>query len=131
MHALEPEMRNNFSMRSAADGFSGATALPQWASMGLDGPRCRKSTHPASAPPPPSGRGHQTSFAQVAADLLGAAGERVYIVIGDANVVKTGGEGGTVFSLPPLPSEVGGGGGDTQNFGTKLTTIFKFLPKMT
>lgn len=63
--------------------------------MGLNGPRCRKSTHPASAPPPPSGRGHQTSFAQVAADLLGAAVERVYIVIGDANVVKTGGEGGT------------------------------------
>ena len=39
----------------------------------------------------PSGQGHETSFAQVAADLLGLPVEIVNIVIGDTDVVSAGG----------------------------------------
>ena len=39
----------------------------------------------------PSGQGHETSFAQVAADWLGVSVEQVNIVIGDTDVVQAGG----------------------------------------
>ncbi len=39
----------------------------------------------------PSGQGHETSFAQVAADLLGVAFDHVDIVIGDTDIVAVGG----------------------------------------
>ena len=39
----------------------------------------------------PSGQGHETSFAQVAAEWLGIAVEQVQIVIGDTDVVRFGG----------------------------------------
>ena len=39
----------------------------------------------------PSGQGHETSFAQVAADMLGAPVENVRIVIGDTDIVSVGG----------------------------------------
>jgi carbon-monoxide dehydrogenase large subunit len=39
----------------------------------------------------PSGQGHETSFAQVAADLLGLPVETINIVIGDTDVVSAGG----------------------------------------
>ncbi len=39
----------------------------------------------------PSGQGHETSFAQVAADLLGAPVENVRIIIGDTDIVSVGG----------------------------------------
>ncbi len=39
----------------------------------------------------PSGQGHETSFAQVAADLLHAPVEVVDIVLGDTDIVKVGG----------------------------------------
>ena len=39
----------------------------------------------------PSGQGHETSFAQVAADLMGLAFEQVNIVIGDTDIVSAGG----------------------------------------
>ena len=39
----------------------------------------------------PSGQGHETSFAQVAADWLGLAIDEVNIVLGDTDVVKNGG----------------------------------------
>jgi carbon-monoxide dehydrogenase large subunit len=39
----------------------------------------------------PSGQGHETSFAQVAADLLGLPVETVNIIIGDTDVVSAGG----------------------------------------
>ncbi len=39
----------------------------------------------------PSGQGHETSFAQVAADLLGAPVEKVRIIIGDTDIVSVGG----------------------------------------
>ena len=39
----------------------------------------------------PSGQGHETSFAQVAADLLGLAVETVGIVMGDTDIVSAGG----------------------------------------
>ena len=39
----------------------------------------------------PSGQGHETSFAQVAADLLGLPVDTVNIVIGDTDVVSAGG----------------------------------------
>jgi carbon-monoxide dehydrogenase large subunit len=39
----------------------------------------------------PSGQGHETSFAQVAADLLGLPIETVDIVIGDTDIVSAGG----------------------------------------
>jgi aerobic carbon-monoxide dehydrogenase large subunit len=39
----------------------------------------------------PSGQGHETSFAQVAADLLGVPVESVNIVMGDTDIVSIGG----------------------------------------
>jgi carbon-monoxide dehydrogenase large subunit len=39
----------------------------------------------------PSGQGHETSFAQVVADLLRVPAERVRIILGDTDVVKVGG----------------------------------------
>ena len=39
----------------------------------------------------PSGQGHETSFAQVAADLIGVPVEDVKIVIGDTDIVSVGG----------------------------------------
>ena len=39
----------------------------------------------------PSGQGHETSFAQVAADMLGAPVETVRIIIGDTDIVSVGG----------------------------------------
>ena len=39
----------------------------------------------------PSGQGHETSFAQVAADELGLAPEAVCVLVGDTDVVKLGG----------------------------------------
>lgn len=39
----------------------------------------------------PSGQGHETSFAQVAADSLGLPVDKVRIVLGDTDVVKVGG----------------------------------------
>ena len=39
----------------------------------------------------PSGQGHETSFAQVAAELLGVPVETVSIILGDTDIVKVGG----------------------------------------
>src|SRR5207237_1292016 len=39
----------------------------------------------------PSGQGHETSFSQVVADLLGVAPEKVKIILGDTDVVQVGG----------------------------------------
>ncbi|MDP0926620.1 xanthine dehydrogenase family protein molybdopterin-binding subunit [Paracoccus onubensis] len=39
----------------------------------------------------PSGQGHETSFAQVVADMLGVPVERVQIILGDTDIVKEGG----------------------------------------
>ena len=39
----------------------------------------------------PSGQSHETSFAQVAADLLGVPIDNVDVILGDTNVVKEGG----------------------------------------
>jgi carbon-monoxide dehydrogenase large subunit len=39
----------------------------------------------------PSGQGHETSFAQVAADLLGLPVEAVNIILGDTDIVSVGG----------------------------------------
>src|SRR5215470_62432 len=39
----------------------------------------------------PTGQGHETSFAQVVADLLGVPVEKVKIILGDTDIVKAGG----------------------------------------
>lgn len=39
----------------------------------------------------PAGQGHETSFAQVVADLLGVPVEKVNIILGDTDVVRVGG----------------------------------------
>jgi carbon-monoxide dehydrogenase large subunit len=39
----------------------------------------------------PSGQGHETSFAQVAADMIGVPVESVRIIIGDTDIVSVGG----------------------------------------
>jgi carbon-monoxide dehydrogenase large subunit len=39
----------------------------------------------------PSGQGHETSFAQVVADLLGVPDDKVDIILGDTDVVRVGG----------------------------------------
>ena len=56
----------------------------------------------------PAGQGHETSFAQVVADLIAVPVEKVHIILGDTDVVKAGGgthsgrsmrHAATVFSL--------------------------------
>jgi carbon-monoxide dehydrogenase large subunit len=56
----------------------------------------------------PAGQGHQTSFAQVVADLITVPVETVHIILGDTDIVKAGGgthsgrsmrHAATVFSL--------------------------------
>ena len=56
----------------------------------------------------PAGQGHETSFAQVMADLIAVPVEKVHIILGDTDVVKAGGgthsgrsmrHAATVFSL--------------------------------
>ncbi len=56
----------------------------------------------------PAGQGHETSFAQVVADLIAVPVESVHIILGDTDVVKAGGgthsgrsmrHAATVFSL--------------------------------
>ena len=56
----------------------------------------------------PAGQGHETSFAQVVADLIAVPLEKVHIILGDTDVVKAGGgthsgrsmrHAATVFSL--------------------------------
>jgi carbon-monoxide dehydrogenase large subunit len=39
----------------------------------------------------PAGQGHETSFAQVVADLLGVTADKVHIILGDTDVVRVGG----------------------------------------
>jgi carbon-monoxide dehydrogenase large subunit len=39
----------------------------------------------------PSGQGHETSFAQVAADWLGLTTDKIQIIVGDTDMVKVGG----------------------------------------
>jgi carbon-monoxide dehydrogenase large subunit len=39
----------------------------------------------------PSGQGHETSFAQVVADLIGVAADTIDIIFGDTDVVRVGG----------------------------------------
>ncbi len=39
----------------------------------------------------PSGQGHETSFAQVAADMVGVPVEQVQIIVGDTDIVSVGG----------------------------------------
>ena len=39
----------------------------------------------------PSGQGHETSFAQVVADLIARAGAAINIIIGDTDIVSVGG----------------------------------------
>ncbi len=39
----------------------------------------------------PSGQGHETSFAQVAAEWLGVAVDQVNVIVGDTDIVKVGG----------------------------------------
>lgn len=39
----------------------------------------------------PSGQGHETSFAQVAAEWLGVAVDRINVIVGDTDIVKVGG----------------------------------------
>ena len=39
----------------------------------------------------PSGQGHETSFSQVVADLLGVPDDRVRIIVGDTDIVRVGG----------------------------------------
>ena len=56
----------------------------------------------------PAGQGHETSFAQVVADLIAVPVEKVHVILGDTDVVKAGGgthsgrsmrHAATVFSL--------------------------------
>src|SRR5258708_35922950 len=60
----------------------------------------------------PAGQGHQTSFAQVVADLLCVPSESVRIIMGDTDVVKAGGgthsgrsmrHAATVVSIAAVP----------------------------
>ena len=59
--------------------------------------RARRDHRPAGRPvdvvigTQPSGQGHETSFAQVVADLLGVPLEKVTIILGDTDIVEVGG----------------------------------------
>ncbi|MGE3244862.1 MAG: xanthine dehydrogenase family protein molybdopterin-binding subunit [Beijerinckiaceae bacterium] len=68
----------------------------------------------------PSGQGHETSFAQVASDLLHIPFEDISIVLGDTNIVKAGGGTHSGRSMRHAATVMSKGTADLLDRGKKL-----------
>jgi len=71
----------------------------------------------------PSGQGHETSFAQVAADLLSVPVEKVNIIIGDTDVVSAGGGSHSGRSMRHAATVITKASGDLVIKGKKIAAL--------
>ena len=107
--ALELADWSGFARRAAADGDGALRGIgmatyieacgalgPETASLSLD----RDGTVTVLIGSQSSGQGHHTAYAQLVADHLGLPPERVRVVQGDTDIIKTGGGTGGSSSIP-------------------------------
>ena len=76
----------------------------------------------------PSGQGHETSFAQVAADLLGIDVERVKIIVGDTDIVHVGGGSHSGRSMRHAGTVIALGTHDLVEKGRKIAALHFKVP---
>jgi carbon-monoxide dehydrogenase large subunit len=76
----------------------------------------------------PAGQGHETSFAQVAADMLGVPFERVAIKMGDTDVVSAGGGTHSGRSMRHASAVIALATGDLVAKGKRLAAHFLEAP---
>ena len=76
----------------------------------------------------PSGQGHETSFAQVAADLLGIDVERVKIIVGDTDIVHVGGGSHSGRSMRHAGTVIALGTNDLVEKGRKIAALHFKVP---
>ncbi len=71
----------------------------------------------------PSGQGHETSFAQVAADMLGVPHAQVNIIMGDTDIVSLGGGSHSGRSMRHAGAVIALAAGDLIVKGTKIAAL--------
>jgi carbon-monoxide dehydrogenase large subunit len=76
----------------------------------------------------PSGQGHETSFAQVAADLIGVDATKVKIIVGDTDIVKIGGGSHSGRSMRHAGTVIALGTEDLIEKGRKLAALHFKVP---
>ena len=76
----------------------------------------------------PSGQGHETSFAQVAADMLGIDVTKVKIFVGDTDIVKVGGGSHSGRSMRHAGTVIAMGTGDLVEKGRKIAALHFKVP---
>jgi carbon-monoxide dehydrogenase large subunit len=76
----------------------------------------------------PSGQGHETSFAQVVADLLGVPAETVDIVMGDTDIVSVGGGSHSGRSMRHAATVIAKAAPDMIARGRKIAALVLQIP---
>ena len=77
----------------------------------------------------PSGQGHETSFAQVAADMMGVPVEQVKIIVGDTDIVSVGGGSHSGRSMRHAGTVIAMASEDLINKGCAIAALhFKVEP---
>lgn len=79
----------------------------------------------------PSGQGHETSFAQVAADLIGVPVEKVRIILGDTDIVSVGGGSHSGRSMRHAGTVIALGSEDLIAKGIRLAAVHFKMPEDT
>ena len=76
----------------------------------------------------PSGQGHETSFAQVAADLIGIGVEQVRIVLGDTDIVSVGGGSHSGRSMRHAGTVIAMASEDLIDKGRRIAALYFDVP---
>ena len=77
----------------------------------------------------PSGQGHETSFAQVAADLLGVPVDEVKIIVGDTDIVSVGGGSHSGRSMRHAGTVIALASEDLINKGRAIAALHFKMPE--
>jgi len=77
----------------------------------------------------PSGQGHETSFAQVAADMMGVPVEQVKILVGDTDIVSVGGGSHSGRSMRHAGTVIALASEDLINKGRAIAALHFKLPE--
>ncbi len=77
----------------------------------------------------PSGQGHETSFAQVAADMIGVPVETVRIVLGDTDIVSLGGGSHSGRSMRHAGTVIAMASEDMIERGTAIAALHFAVPR--
>lgn len=77
----------------------------------------------------PSGQGHETSFAQVAADMMGVPVEQVKIIVGDTDIVSVGGGSHSGRSMRHAGTVIALASEDLINKGRAIAALHFKLPE--